>query len=78
LVFPNPFSSELMVKFSEGYSGSFTDLKIYNSQGLQVQNIHITNFTERIDCRKLLPGIYYFEMKGKGNKTVRWKAIKVE
>lgn len=79
MVYPNPFTNELIINFLEPL---VQDAKILIANNLGV--IMETCFAEKganrlfIDCPNYTPGVYMIHVKVKGRRSVVYRTIKVE
>ena len=70
-VYPNPFSTELMIENIAAANIEFTDM-----QGRLIKRLAFTN---RISLQEILPGIYFIRLLDENNKLIAvQKVVKIE
>ena len=68
-LYPNPFGSTLTVRVDNIPLNAITELKIYNTKGVEVYSIAIINNVTVIETTKLPAGSYYYKIFN--NATVK-------
>lgn len=69
LVFPNPVTSrdELHI-YTRNFQDEEVELLLYNSHGQQVLEYRLTTDREKVSLYGLIPGLYFYTLKGGGTK----------
>ncbi len=71
IVFPNPFENQAEILLDKSFKDSDLELRVMNEMGALVLTQNSNNTTIKLFRGKLLPGIYFYEVKNKeGNRAV--------
>lgn len=74
-VYPNPFSEQLIIDFSDSDFNTTYELTIYNVNGQIVDKINIqSQNTISIETRSYVTGLYFIHINPQGEKSI-WKKI---
>jgi len=75
-LYPNPATSEVTLDLRYDVRWLGKTIKIINLQGQVVMNINITSKIQKIDIRKLPPGVYFMNAKKEDGDFIKKKFIK--
>ena len=74
IIFPNPATSTVTIKFSDNFSG-YGFLSVYNSNGEKIKELVLNSSDTEINMNGIPAGIYLFEITD-GKSTWKQKVLK--
>lgn len=73
-IYPNPFSEKAMLEIF-GFTGSATQLKVYNLLGTLVRSESLLSSINQLERNELSTGIYFYRLTNENGKTGSGKFI---
>ena len=61
-MYPNPLASTLTIKMADVPINAITELKIYDTMGVEIITIAISNTVTVIETSKLSTGTYFYKI----------------